>query len=496
MNTKEKKYKMNKHLSICVMLILANTIYAQSIKFEAYEFKTRDGRIESAELGTMLVPENRNHPESKNINIKCVRFKSTSDNPGSPIVYLAGGPGGSGIAAGRGSRFDMFMALRQIGDVILLDQRGTGISDGIPNYPGYWLIDPAQPLNRADATKIIQEETLKAVQFWQNQGVDIAAYNTNSSADDINDLRIALGKEKLNIIGISYGTHLALTYLKRHEAHADRIILAGVEGYDHTVKLPMDQQDLLETIDQLLKEDATTKDIYPDFLGDIEKLLSQLETNPVEVETVNPLDGKPMTVMTGKMEMQILIAMMLRGPSNFRSLPLELKQMLVGDFSAIKDWILYTHAGQLRGMSLAMDVASGISKDRLMTIKKQREKTLLGDAINWPYLEQWKVLQDFHLSSEFRASFASDLPVLCISGTLDGRTPPGNAVEVLSNMKNGHHLVIEGAGHSDPLFLSSPRILEVMEDFLNGKSVGNETISLPPVQWELPGSSTEESVKN
>ena len=129
-----------------VFVMIGNMVLGQDLKFEPYEFEARDGRKVEAELGTLMVRENRDNPDTRILKIKLVRFKSTSENPGSPIVYLAGGPGGSGIAAARGSRFDMFMALRQMGDVIALDQRGTGMSDGFPNYNGYWLNDPSQPL--------------------------------------------------------------------------------------------------------------------------------------------------------------------------------------------------------------------------------------------------------------------------------------------------------------------------------------------------------------
>ena len=486
---------MQKYFLTIVLLILGLTLSSQSVEFENYKFEASDGRIVDTELGTLLVPENREVEDSRKIKVKFVRFKSISDNPGSPIVYLAGGPGGSGIDAARGSRFDMFMALREIGDVIAFDQRGTGMSDAFLKYNGYWIIDPTTAMDREEAGPIIQEETKKAVAYWKDQGIDVAAYNSNSSADDIDELREALGAEKVNLVGISYGTHLSLTYLKRHEKKVDHIILAGVEGYDHTVKLPLDQQVLMEEIDRLIKEDPIASKAYPDFLGDVKKLLDHLEVAPAEIPTINPLTGQPMIVMAGKMEMQILLSMMLRGPSLFKSMPLEVKQMLNGDFSSMKDWILYTHVGQFRGMSLPMDVASGITEERLILLKEQREKTLLGDAINWPYLEQWKALEGFDLGDEFRSSFYSEKPVLCISGTLDGRTPPGNAVETLKDLPNGKHLTIKGAGHSDPLFLSSPRIVEVMLSFLGGKEVQDETIKLPPVEWSLPDESDDQSAK-
>lgn len=75
------------------------------------------------------------------------------------------------------------------------------------------------------------------------------------------------------------------------------------------------------------------------------------------------------------------------------------------------------------------------------------------------------------LGDDFRKPVRSEFPALLISGTLDGRTPVSNGEAVEEGLKNAQHLVIEGAGHSDPLFLSSADILRAMRDFLAGKKI-------------------------
>lgn len=453
---------------------------------EPYTFTANDGRTTEAELCSFEVPENRTIGDSKALTLRFIRFKSTNPNPGAPIVYLAGGPGGSGINSAKYGRYDLFQALRSIADVIAYDQRGTGLSDGPPEYQGFWFFEPGIPMTKAAARPIIQKATREAAAFYQAKGCDLKGYNTNENADDLNDLRLALGAEKLNLWSISYGSHLALTTLKRHEQHLNRIILAGVEGYDHTVKMPADQQDLLETIDAQLKANEKTAAVYPDFLGDVRKLLAQVAKEPATVTAKNPITGEDVEVAIGHLEMQILLSWTLRGPASFRDLPLRVQQMRSGDFSALSNYALYAKMGNFRGMSMGMDIASGISANRRKLLVEQAKETLLGDAINYPFLDQLDALPEFDAGADFRAPYPSKLPVLCISGTLDGRTPPGNATETLKYLPNGRHLLLEGAGHSDPLFLSSPRILEIMKDFLNGEEVKNETVVLPAVDWALP----------
>jgi len=101
---------------------------AGTLKLKPYTFENDKKEKVESEFGTLFVPENRSNPQSNLIELAFVRFKSTAQNPGPPIVYLAGGPGGSGIGAATGSRFPLFMALREIADVIAFDQRGTGYS--------------------------------------------------------------------------------------------------------------------------------------------------------------------------------------------------------------------------------------------------------------------------------------------------------------------------------------------------------------------------------
>ena len=437
-----------------------------------------------AEMGTLTVPANRSKADGRTLELKFVRFKSTSSKPGSPIVYLAGGPGGSGISAARGSRYELFMAMREVADVIAFDQRGTGLSNVIPPYENYWLYPFDQPLDPAKVTRMVTEFTNKATSFWQEQGIDLSDYNTNESADDLNDLRLALGAEKISLWSISYGSHLALATIKRHQDHLHKVILAGVEGLDHTVKLPSDSQKLLERIDSLIKADPEVQNVYSDFLGDLEMLLDKVEQHPAQVPTKHPITGQEIEVTVGKYDLQVLLANALRGPAFSSYLPYWIKQMLTGNFTGLSDWVLYTHAGDVSPMSLAMDVASGISSKRLKKIEQERETTLLSDAINFPYMAQRAALPALDLGESFRESVYTNIPVLCISGTLDGRTLPTNATEVLKYMPNGHHLIIHGAGHSDPLFLSSPKIKQTMLAFMQGNQVErNQHIYLPPIKF-------------
>jgi pimeloyl-ACP methyl ester carboxylesterase len=257
-------------LLLVVSFLLTVSVSAQpkagTLKVKPYTFENDKKEKVDAEFGTLLVPENRSNPDSNLIEVAFVRFKSTSKNPGPPIVYLAGGPGGSGIGTATGSRFPLFMALREIGDVIAYDQRGTGYAK--PNLGCYDRL--ALPLDvaptREAAIKEMRENAASCKSYWRDiQRVDLTGYNTNESADDLEDLRKALGVNQISLWSISYGTHLAFATMRRHPKSIHRAILAGTEGPDHTYKLPSNIQKHLEDLAAVIKADPEIGKRFPTF---------------------------------------------------------------------------------------------------------------------------------------------------------------------------------------------------------------------------------------
>ena len=253
-------------LCITPKLVGADQHKSGDLQLEPYLFEAQDGHKVEAELGHLFVPENQSNSHSKLIQLAFVRFKSTAKNPGTPTVYLVGGPGGSAISQARGVGFPLYMALREAGDFILLDQRGTGMSK--PNltcreklnYP----VD--KPLEREELLSLYLEQSRACAQYWRSQGVDLSAYNTNENADDVEALRKALNIPKLSIFGTSYGTHLSLAVIRRHGENLYRVVIAGIEGPDHTYKLPSNVQSNLEQVAQMYKADPNIGKAIPDFL--------------------------------------------------------------------------------------------------------------------------------------------------------------------------------------------------------------------------------------
>jgi pimeloyl-ACP methyl ester carboxylesterase len=457
---------------------------AGDLTIKPYVFQPQGGEKVDAEFGVLLVPENRNDPKSNLIELAFVRFKSTSKIPGPPIVYLAGGPGGSGIGAARSSRFPLFMAMREIGDVIALDQRGVGRSK--PEIGCIQTVDfPLDvPATREEFLRIFKERARDCARYWRDvQRVDLRGYNTNESADDLESLRKALGASKISLWGISYGTHLSLTAIRRHGKNIHRAILAGIEGPDHTLKLPSNVQKHLEDIDRVVKADPELSKDIPDFLGLVKSVLDRLEREPVTVEVTDPRSKQKVKVIITKFVFQVLTASNI-GTTLIRDFPSIYYSASKGDYSYIAQvWLNESRREIGSAMSLMMDCASGASAERLARIERESKATLLGNLADYVFPDVCEVLDSPDLGPDFRAPVKSDVPTLFISGTLDARTPISNAEEYRAGFTNSHHLIIDGAVHSDPLFLSSPKIKEVMLEFMKGQTPSTTSVTLAPFRF-------------
>lgn len=450
---------------------------------EPTTFTARDGSEVPAERGTLTVPMQRaveGQPATGTVELAFVRFPSTAAQPGSPIVYLAGGPGGSGIWSAASSRFPLFQALRSVADVIAFDQRGTG--DSTPGFEcdERYRTPLDQPSRPEVAAPILADAARRCIETAKAQGVDPTAFDTLDSAADLEALRIALGAEKLTLWGISYGTHLALATLKSYPDSVDRMILAGVEPLHHSWKLPSDQQALLSEISRRAAADPAVAREVPDLMSAIETLVADLEKQPVTLTMTDPASGQAFPVALGAFDLQVVVANMLGNPESFAPLPDLVARLTQGDWTALGLTAAQGRFGGFRaGMPLTMDCASGASSDWTARIAREARGTVLADAINFPFPQICEGVDVPDLGDAYRAPVRSQVPALLISGTLDGRTPVANAEEIRAGLPHSVHLVLEGAGHSDPLFLSSPEILETMLAFVRGTPLTDRRIEVP-----------------
>jgi pimeloyl-ACP methyl ester carboxylesterase len=450
------------------------------VKTDLFGPGTEQFRYE-AELGRLLVPENRRKSDSALIELAFIVIKSTSTHPGPPLVILAGGPGVAGSEwAHFGSFAPWFLELQSICDVILLDQRGTGLSNPRLDCLQRWMLPLDQPGDRESFLHITTERCLEAAAFWRGHGIDLAGYTSWESSDDIESLRQALGVDEICLYGASYGSHLALATLRRHEAHIARAIIALVEGPDHTIKLPSNAERLLTTLARLLDADQQLKEAIPDLLALIRLVMNRLQEQPIEVGVLDKRTGERIKVVCGKFDLQLITARGLGDQSFLQQLPRRYYWMSRGNYSWLAEEVLRLRTGWVgNAMSYCMDCASGISPERMEQVQREAGQSLLEDVMDLPFPYVCSAWGHPDLGAQFRSPITTDVPVLFISGSLDGRTPPENVYDIRPGFTHSQHIIVEGGTHSSSKLVSVPQVRALLASFLRGEQVTDPGAGIP-----------------
>lgn len=462
----------------CGLLLLAAACpaLAAPLRFAAETFETQAHGSIAAEVAYLDVPLRHELASSATTRLRVVRLPATGGAPtAAPVVYLAGGPGGSGVGTARGPRWTVFDRVRREADVLLLDQRGTGLSAPPPACPHRHDFDASQPL-QPQAIDALRDSARRCIAHWREAGIDLEAYTTVQSAHDLEALRQALGVPKLSLWGMSYGTHLALAYLRYYEAQVERLVLLGSEGPDQQLKLPLSADALLAELAAIAETQGHT-----DLVGATRRVLAALRAQPASGHSL--LRGQ--TVQIGEFDAQLAVAAALGRRSTQGLLPLALRQAEAGDFDLLTELVLAVreHLAEFQAMPLVMDVASGQSPARRQRVAADSARSLFGEALNFPFPALADGLGLPDLGADFRGPLESDIPTLFISGTLDGRTPPANVAELAPGFRRATELLVEHASHDDELWLGHPAIADSIADFLAGREVQPRRIAVDPPQF-------------
>jgi len=452
--------------AIAALLALAAVpASAAPLKVEPATFKLADGTELPVERGTYSVPEDRRDPGSRRIDIGFLRFKSTNPNPGAPIVYLAGGPGGSGVATARGPRQPVFLALRAVADVIALDQRGIGLSNPIPPCTAKRKLDPAVPLTEESLTAYHRETLDRCLAEWRAAGVAVNGYTTDQNADDLEDLRKALGARKIDLWGISYGTHLALAALRRHPGSIGRVALASAEGMDQTVKLPAHLDATFARIERFA----------PGLTARMRRVHAKYDEAP---HTFTLPQGA--SFRADSFPLRMMAGILPKNPDGIAQLAGAYQALEAGQTQALAPLVwgfFFKDPLTMSGMPELIDIASGITDKKLALVRRQAPSSLLGTATNFPMPQLRGAVPGLDLGDGFRREISSSIPVLLLSGDLDVRTPLEEQAAATAGLKRLHRIVVRNGGHD--LFEAHPQIPAILVDFFSGRKVTVNELTLP-----------------
>ncbi len=264
--------------------------------------------------GFLIVPENRAKPGGRLIKIAFAVGKARGPNAQpDPVIYLHGGPGMSVIGRVRWWPFSPF---RQARDVIVLDQRGAGLSEPSLDCPE--LSDlPVETLLRErtfeQAASYHADRALQCALRLTTNGADLTHYTNTDIAADVDDLRKALGYAQVNLFAWSAGTRAALYLLRDFPTSVRAAILDSVfmpPGVDYYADLAKNAAATFETFFAACDAQAQCREMAGGSLkGAFIRATDRLRQTPVQLAVKNPLTG---SVTSGRLNSEGFVGLLYR----------------------------------------------------------------------------------------------------------------------------------------------------------------------------------------
>ena len=417
----------------------------------------------SAQCGTLEVPENRGDPDGRKIAIFIAILRANTLNPlADPLFILAGGPGQA--ATFLGPFAEKLTELRKKRDIVLVDQRGTGRSSP--------LTCAAFQEQAIQTSRLEIESTRRATACAKelaDQGIDASQYTTSAWIQDLDAVRSGLGYTKINLWGGSYGTRVAIEYIRRYPGNVRSAVLDGVVPPSMRISF-----DVWQTRDAALSKilDGCEKNpvcqaAYPNLRSALAKISATLGLNGKEVTLRDP--------RTGRLQKQHLSFDHIIGALHTQTYSPELSVLLpeiisraaAGEYDPLYASAIQATSKLVRQMNNALYYSVTCAEDTPRVKPENIEgalKNVRSKSLAERNLDVCKYWPKGHVTDDAAQPIHSALPTLILSGGLDPVTPPENGSELAKTLPKSRHIVARGYGHIVSPHACGPRLIAAFID--------------------------------
>jgi pimeloyl-ACP methyl ester carboxylesterase len=398
------------------------------------------------ECGHLPVPLNPAAPEGRTIELFVARIPALGAEPrADPLLLITGGPGQSTVDFYLEQR-GAFESSRLDRDLILVDQRGTGRSaEGFGcSVPEELSLDTA---GAAELGRLVDDCVVGLRE-------DPRYYTTSVAVQDLERVRTALGIERWNLYGVSYGTRVAQHYLRRYPERTRSVVLDGVVPPPLALgpDVAREAQRALEQIFERCAADAQCGERFGNLADTFSSLLARLD----EAEGTSP---PPLRAV----ELRTLVRFMSYNVTTVALLPILIDEAHGGNYEPLAKLARSLLRDLPEALSFPMSNSVTCTEDVRFAdgaVGEDLRATYLGTAIVDALrliCERWPVGV---MDEDFKAPVESDAPALLLSGEFDPITPPSYAERVMTEgLRNSVHLVGRGQGHGLVRVGCMPRVL-------------------------------------
>lgn len=409
--------------------------------------------------GTLRVYENRQTRSGRQISLNIVVLPAIGSPAPDPLFFLAGGPG-QGAAQLAPQLRQVFRPIQKTRDIVLIDQRGTGKSNGLECKSNEESLKGLMETEQAAADRLRK--------CLAGYDADVRLYTTPIAMDDLDQVRDWLGYDRINLYGGSYGTRAALVYLRQHGDHVRSMVLDGVAPTD--MRLPLFvARDAQRSLDSwLLRCDADKHchALYPDLGVRVRALLARLEASPARVRMVHPRTGVTEETQVDARVVASLLFGALYSPVTASMLPALIDRAEHDDFEALLALGMADDSSS--GVSVGMQLSVLCSEDAPLVTQHDLDRETAGNLFGGRLFADQVTACGFWPRGAIDASYyqpvKSDVPTLVLSGEVDPITPPVWGQEVTSELRNARHFTASASGHG---VFGTPCGVRLIDEFLD-----------------------------
>jgi len=435
---------------------------------------------QNVECGYLVVPEDRSDPESSPIKLGVLVLKSTGFNPGIPLVMTQGGPGGSGIEL-----FGSFLnyarstgdLLRSDRDLIILEQRGTQYS--LPFLACTESLEAdlehlEEDLPIEEETRLQEEAYRECRGRFEQEGINLSAYNSFENADDVADLAEALGYEKINFYGVSYGSQLGQHLMKRHPDLLEAVVLDGVVALDinPNQKIPWAISRSLRALFAACQKDPDCDRYYPELEKIYFETIEALNENPGILTMTDPDTGVEYRSIFDGDDLSYLTTQLLYASEAIPLLPKLIYDANNREFNIARKIlpVLVFDRSFADGMYMAVMCAEDfdfetLEMDSSGAYPSVLEEQQIGNDLVLDICRDFGVVE---LGAQADQAVKSSIPTLLLSGYFDPVTPPVYADQVASTLEHAYSYTFPAYGHG--ALLTGDCAPRITRDFLKNPS--------------------------
>jgi len=461
-------------------LLCPDIALAASPTLEPCRISDQHGLVSiEARCGSFAVPENPDEPAGAQIDlaVAVVPAVATRAKP-DPLFLLAGGPG-QGAIQGYAPILGAFAGIRRERDLVLVDQRGTGGSNRL---------DCDMPEDALESGELPPSE-LRELARECLAGLEARPqfYTTSIAVRDLDAVRAALGYERINVFGGSYGTRVAQHYARRYPQRTRTIVLDSVVPPDLALvpEIAIESQAALDGVFARCQADPACNERFPDVSGQFRVLDERLRRSPASIPFMDPVDGVTAELEVTRAHLATMARMLTYSARTTSILPLVVHEAATrGNYAplAAQAEMIGEDLGEMIAMGMHHSVVCAEDAPRFAGAVDRAElaRTYLGTQMLDGMEAICEVWPRGAVDADFHDPLASKVPALLISGEFDPATPAAYGATAATGFENGLHVVVPGQGHGQTRLPCVQRLIRAFVDA--GTAAGLDTTCVDAIR--------------